>query len=124
MLRLSCSIIYGYIYRRWYRTPTHQSTRPSTKLHNNCLKATARFLLTGKHKNQLAKSGTLVEGFQNSPCTFGINVGNFQAEMIIPCPFEQSLSRQDPFSSPRTLEIGEHILQKRQLFALGGPSGQ
>jgi hypothetical protein len=28
----SCSIIYGYIYRRWYRTPTHQSTRSPSKL--------------------------------------------------------------------------------------------
>jgi ankyrin repeat protein len=27
VLDLSCSIIYGYIYRRWYRTPTYQSTR-------------------------------------------------------------------------------------------------
>jgi MYND finger len=57
------------------------------------LEGTARLHFTGAHKKKLSKSGTLVEGFQNSPCIFGLNMGNFQAETIIPFPFDQSLSR-------------------------------
>jgi MYND finger len=60
---------------------------------HNRLEATARIPLTGEHKNDLAKIGTLVDSFQNSPCTFGINVGNFRAETIMPFPFDRNLSR-------------------------------
>jgi hypothetical protein len=60
---------------------------------HNCFEATVRLHFTGEHKEQLAQIGTLVEGFQNSPCTFGLNVGDFQAQTIIPFPFDQSLSR-------------------------------
>ena len=60
---------------------------------NNRLEATARIHFTGKHKNELAAIGTPVESFQSSPCTFGISVGKFQAETIIPFPFDRNLSR-------------------------------
>jgi len=60
---------------------------------NNRLEATAKIHFSGEVKSRLASSKAPVDSFQNSPCTFGIDVANFQTETIIPFPFDRSLAR-------------------------------